>query len=823
MSKLTASSRTAIPAFLALTFLGASPAMALTDAFSLADANQSLFAGGGGGETSFAFNTPAFVITPSFGPGISCTAGVCAGFDASLFATGQVGLDLSAGASGGTANVTLPLGATLNVSSNYLSAPSFSVSVSGGLQASATPILAISPPAVQASLGAHVLLDASVSGEVCYVAGCQSGSTSLVSINTSSPLVGIDTSKAKPLTVLGASLPIPGFNTPQNLTAGGRTLGSYEAFSPTPASGGVVTSNRTATLGVNQPVLTADVDVPEALHLPGSGLSASIPGILGLNFTALDFHPSVSIGLNQTFAVNAPLDEQLRFSAPVNEIVGGVTIASDVTTIALGVSDPNLPSSATLQWAGAPGHLVSRTYVLDDPSLDNQTNAVITPAAQVTAFAGSISVAPALGGPTVNFCAYCNLLTKTFDQSLYNQAAPLAFGTQSFNFAAPAAAAVSPGSLTLVGRVGGAAPTASVAIANTADAGSDSLGFSASASHAPFSGSGNGTLTPGQDANQTITLRTNNSGEFIGQDVVKLQSDGNNSGVASSLTTQTVDLKGKVWAPAVAAVTRSVNFGIVHVGDSVAAQSISVANTAKGALTDQIVGGWGTAPSPFSTSGTLGGGVDAGSSSNHLAVGLDTSASGKFSGQATLALASHDPDLADIGIAAGPVALTAQVNNFALAGFRQFGGAGSFAGGAGGLYTLDFGIVTSRAGLNASIGAVNLAGGVADVLGGAFGEIGTGFGIYGASEFNGVAAGGAHMLNVFLDAAMAGSFTEDLVLDSFGSNPSGYEGTLAPIMLQITADFQPTGPVPEPASVMVLFAGLLGLGFARASFGDRRG
>ena len=86
-----------------------------------------------------------------------------------------------------------------------------------------------------------------------------------------------------------------------------------------------------------------------------------------------------------------------------------------------------------------------------------------------------------------------------------------------------------------------------------------------------------------------VGLDTTTAGTKTGTAQVDFVSDGadtSNLG-QTALTSQSVNLQGKVYAKAVAEVqTPSLNFGIVHVGDAVAATGITVQNDATGSLTD---------------------------------------------------------------------------------------------------------------------------------------------------------------------------------------------------------------------------------------------
>ena len=76
----------------------------------------------------------------------------------------------------------------------------------------------------------------------------------------------------------------------------------------------------------------------------------------------------------------------------------------------------------------------------------------------------------------------------------------------------------------------------------------------------------------------------------------------------------------------------------------------------------------------------IGAGLGAGQTdSSSLKVALDTSSAEVFTGQAGLSLASHNADLADLPLATSPIALQAQVNNFADPVFSKIAGRGRFS------------------------------------------------------------------------------------------------------------------------------------------------
>ncbi|HLB98336.1 MAG TPA: choice-of-anchor D domain-containing protein, partial [Acetobacteraceae bacterium] len=398
--------------------------------------------------------------------------------------------------------------------------------------------------------------------------------------------------------------------------------------------------------------------------------------------------------------------------------------------------------------------------------------------------------------------------------------------------------------ITRVGAGGGSVSQA-LSVQNTAPTGAYSEGLDSSPGSYT---SGGGNLTPTvtgtitnlpagstDSSNLKATISTATSGTFTGSVPINQASNGaTTSGLGiSSLGSQTVDLSGKVYQTAVASVTPAVSFGIVHVGDTVSPQTITVTNTASGALVDSIVGSMTAGPAPFAVvgGGTLGSGVTAGNNSGSaLQVGLNTSTAGTYTGNANLTLSSHDSDLADVALSTSPVSLSGTVNNYAevgLAGATK----GSLTGG-GSAYTLNLGTLTqgSNGGsIAAALAALNAALGPADALtlnSGDYSVI-SGGGEFGVTlnQVTDLAAGDSqdNALDVSLDTNDIGTFDEVITFDGIGSNASGYNSNVnvldPTLTIEATVTAGGSGPpptgVPEPSSWLVLLSALAGLGGMR--------
>ncbi|MBI2799678.1 MAG: choice-of-anchor D domain-containing protein [Gammaproteobacteria bacterium] len=368
-------------------------------------------------------------------------------------------------------------------------------------------------------------------------------------------------------------------------------------------------------------------------------------------------------------------------------------------------------------------------------------------------------------------------------------------------------------------RVGDVMTAVDLAIKNTAanDGFSEKLTGSAGPADAGFSATGAFTLVGAQATNTggiKVGLETTIAGAKVGTAKVNLVSDGTGTSNLgqTALTQQSVNLQGKVYAKAVAEVqTPSVDFGIVHIGETVTAKALTVKNNTTGALTDNLLGSVSAVPSGFTGAGSLGAtGLAAGATSTALKVGLDTTNAGVFTGTATLAFASHDADLTDLSLANQSVAVAAQVNRFANPVLTKLSGAGTFTPN-GTTFTYDFGtLVQGGAGVLGSLNLTNLISGPADVLGATF-SVGSGpLSLTGFDNFTGLNAGAAHSLSASFDPLVVGTFEQVVQINLFGDNASGFHGGLGSFTVTFKGAVSPS-TVPLPAAVWLLGSGLLGL------------
>ena len=381
-------------------------------------------------------------------------------------------------------------------------------------------------------------------------------------------------------------------------------------------------------------------------------------------------------------------------------------------------------------------------------------------------------------------------------------------------------AVVNTPTVTVAARVGGASPSTGISITNSSpDVFTEGLNVTRGATAAGFTSAGSITnlAAAGTSANGiTVALNTTIAGTFTGTQALNFVSTGAGTTGAPDLSvgSGSVNLNGKVYTPAVAQLnTLSVDFGIVHRGDAVAQQNVSVTNSAPtSALNDVLLASFSSASSPFSGSGSLGAGLAAqATSANALKVGINTGAAGVYSGTATFGAASHDADLSDAALANLVVNLSGQVNNFATDAFTFGSGSGNFTH-SGSTFILDFGTVAQGSGTrNTTLFAGNSATGPADLLDGTFQLLDPAdFSESGFNNFLNLFAGqNTGPLLLSFNSSALGSFTDTFTLHGIGHNASGYSAAIGDIQLIIRGVVGQAGNnVPEPDSLLLLGLGV---------------
>lgn len=403
--------------------------------------------------------------------------------------------------------------------------------------------------------------------------------------------------------------------------------------------------------------------------------------------------------------------------------------------------------------------------------------------------------------------------------------------------------------ISLATRVGDTAPTATISVTNTSpDAYTEGLAASLGAAPTGFSSSGSISNLAAQatdDSSLHIALNTATAGSFSGYQLVNFVSNGQiDNAPALVVGNGDVALTGDVYTPAVAQVntTAPIDFGIVHVGEGgfdgagTLGYAVSVTNAAAvSALDDGLTGSISTSgASVFSGTGTLGtAGLAAGQTSTSLAVILNTATAGIYSGTANLSFASHDNQLADLGLTGSSLGVQAQVNNYAKLAFLFGSGTGSLSG-SGNSYVFSFGDVKQGNG-SVSAGLLFLNDnplaeqGFTDLLS-STGTItsGSGFSLSGDSV-SGLAGGDTQGgFDIGLDTANVGSFNE-LLSFNVGSIDPDFNGSIGIVTLDLEGTISGgVASVPEPGGLgmcslgLLLIGGFMGLRRKHVGYGEGR-
>ena len=391
---------------------------------------------------------------------------------------------------------------------------------------------------------------------------------------------------------------------------------------------------------------------------------------------------------------------------------------------------------------------------------------------------------------------------------------------------------VTTGTVTLAARVGDRAPSAPISVTNVSpDAYTE--GLAASLGTAPQGWTEGGAISNlaagATDAHSLqVGLSTAAAGVFNGTQTVNFLSNGLiDQAQAVGVGSASVHLQGDVYTAAVEQLgSGAVNFGVVHVGQTVADQAVAVSNTAaQTALNDTLTGSFAMAPgssAALSAGGTLGSGVVAGQTNDgSLTVGMQTDVAGVYSGTAQFTGASHDAQLTDLQLATIGIAVSGQVNNYANATFQLTAGSGLLSHN-GASYTLNLGALTQGSTVSSLLSVLNQVSGPADNFGGTFAwQSLTDLSLNGANwtaqscnsasyAFCLGAQGALAGLGLSVDTGTLGAFNDTISLNGMGfyqgASYSPYQQNLT---LSVEGDIVTGGgtSLPEPGTLALFAAG----------------
>lgn len=302
--------------------------------------------------------------------------------------SGELGFKVQAAATAGSVNVKLPVQATLNLPTQFVSGQSVHVVGSASIDNGAR--IDVTATSFQAKVSGVIQTSNTLGVTSCFVGGGCSSSNSNPSIDKTFEIVSLDTASARTVSALGLPLPIvSGIEVP--ITAGAQTVGHVVVTTPQDQSGGDV-QGKTLTLDTHQSVLKTTADfggiAQAALAVPGDVLQPSIsvgPGSIG--GVVVNLQGGVDLGMSQSLSFDADFQVTLTFDQAVTMTYRGQTFAAS-TTVSF-----DLDEGADLVFDGVAGRLLNRTYSLSaDSQMTNSTSLSIDPLFEIKAACFSMSV-----------------------------------------------------------------------------------------------------------------------------------------------------------------------------------------------------------------------------------------------------------------------------------------------------------------------------------------------------------------------------------------------------------------------------------------------
>jgi hypothetical protein len=241
----------------------------------------------------------------------------------------------------------------------------------------------------------------------------------------------------------------------------------------------------------------------------------------------------------------------------------------------------------------------------------------------------------------------------------------------------------------------------------------------------------------------------------------------------------------------------SLNFGIVHVGDSVAQQPITITNTAPNdGFSESLSVSFAAPSAPVTAGGSITRLAPGASNGSSLLIGLNTTTAAIANGNVTLNLISDGLGTSNLGTSAlssQSISVSGTVNNYASPTFVFQSGSGTLVQNSATSYTLDLGAIRKNTGtLTANLGVMNRAIGPSDTLAGAFAVNAPDFATSGFASFSNIAASSTQGGQIIsLSSTNIGSFSGTVTLSTQSQNPQPFSLNLPDVTLTVT------GSVPQ--------------------------
>lgn len=356
------------------------------------------------------------------------------GVDLGAKSSGKLGITVNASAGAGSLNLDLPFEVKLNAPEQAAKGSVFSLW--GSAKLLNTAAFDISAPYFAGAINAQIDTVSQIGATGCLAGVCTSIAAG-PEVHANFEAASFDTRATQALKVVGQPINNIYLNQPGPIvTYKGDQIGDLTLFAPQNRAGGVVAGNEVKLLTAEPAIeLNLDITAITLTMLPvAPPLSAqlALPGVGKIGAVALE----------ETATVKATLDHAVSFAAGVtvtlefDQIIEGYSLQSGrkipgapTNTVVFDLDDNFTQENTVYLFPFAEGHLVSRSYSVDDDStLSNVVKMTLD--RELSAKAGCFNF-EAPGQSSIDYCAFDR--TRTNPERLEFDVYDTQFALTGFN------------------------------------------------------------------------------------------------------------------------------------------------------------------------------------------------------------------------------------------------------------------------------------------------------------------------------------------------------------------------------------------------------